>query len=315
MAKHSKLIIVEGSYVSAPITEGGTAIGIIARKFKGGFLLCYFFVVSSTVSPSDYQEDPALFNLKTAGEADLICICSDMGIVTGTWRIHEHLPNWRRESWPVPLFGGEYPALSGRMWLFEYNDEEGMFVPISRSDFEHASTAPDASICGSVAVERRLARIVGRKLPPIKPLATACAVKRAAEHVISFHSDSKGSGPSPGILALLLKGLLDALDAVAVNHEEVTDTEVRDHIRAAVHGGFIEPKAAFKLPRKFGMFTSAGDRAVRAALQSFLAAPDLKRAAEELPTAQARLDAFQDITVQSANGSTYDDYFGEAASV
>ncbi|MCI4569030.1 hypothetical protein [Lysobacter sp. CFH 32150] len=107
-----------------------------------------------------------------------------------------------------------------------------------------------------------------------------------------------------------LKKLIDDLDAVAVEHEEVSDTDVREQMYDAVHKSFIAPRPGFSLPESFGMFSDEGDRKVLIAIREFLAAPGLAAAAAALKTPEARLDAFQDIDVQSDAGNAYDWYFG-----
>ena len=110
-----------------------------------------------------------------------------------------------------------------------------------------------------------------------------------------------------------LKQLLTALDRVFEDHEEVGDTDVREQMYEAVHKGFIVPQAGYSLPAKFGMFSDDGNRKVRDALHKFLGHPDVIAAGKTLPTPEERLAAFQDETVQSTEGNTFDEYFGHAA--
>jgi len=109
-----------------------------------------------------------------------------------------------------------------------------------------------------------------------------------------------------------LKQLIDALDKVFDEYEEVGDTDVREQMYEAVHKGFIVPQTGYALPAKFGMFSDDGDKKVRAALQKFLAYPDVVAASQSLKTPETRLAAFQDADVESSEGNTYDEYFGYA---
>jgi hypothetical protein len=111
-----------------------------------------------------------------------------------------------------------------------------------------------------------------------------------------------------------LKQLFNALDKVFEAHEEVGDTQVREEMYDAVRKGFIVPTPGYKLPVKFGMFSDEGDKLVRAALQKFLAHPDLTAASKSLKTPQARLAAFQDPDVESSEGNIYEEYFGHSDS-
>lgn len=316
--------IKDGSCIVVPVTSGGHAIGVMAKRYRSGFLLCFFFLITDEELLALREHMSAAFLKLQAQSADLVCICSDLGLADGTWEIIGAMPNWNKEEWAAPVFGTKAPEGFGRAMLQHYDEEVLEFVTDRNVTVADVIDLPDAALFGSGAVEIELARIRARREgleEPVNPsLATEAdtALRQPDSTPPSDNPQARAGNAAShpranNLLTEHLKGLLDALDVVAVNHEEVTDTEVRGHIRAAVHNGFIAPKAGFKLPRKFGMFSAAGDRAVRSVLQSFLDSPDVKRAAEELPTPQERLDAFQDITVQSANGNTYDEYFGEAA--
>lgn len=108
-----------------------------------------------------------------------------------------------------------------------------------------------------------------------------------------------------------LKQLIDALDKVFETDEEVGDTAVREAMHDAVRNAFIVPQKDYTLPNDFRMFSPAGNRMVKAALQKFLAHPEVAAAAK-LKTPKERLDAFQDGDVESAEGNSYDEYFGYA---
>jgi hypothetical protein len=109
-----------------------------------------------------------------------------------------------------------------------------------------------------------------------------------------------------------LKQLINALDKVFEEHDEVGDTDVREQMYDAVHKGFIVPQPGYKLPARFGMFSDEGNELVRAALQRFLAHPEVVAASRSLKTPEARLAAFQDVDVESSEGNTCDEYFGYA---
>jgi hypothetical protein len=108
----------------------------------------------------------------------------------------------------------------------------------------------------------------------------------------------------------LLQALLEDLDAIMEEHEEIGDTEVSIQMTKAVHEGFISPKPGFVLPHSLQMYTAAGDRKVRAALQRFLKKAARIAAAEGLDTPEARLAAFQNMAVLTEDGSCYNDFFG-----
>ena len=107
-----------------------------------------------------------------------------------------------------------------------------------------------------------------------------------------------------------LKKLLDKLDAISKDHEEVGDTDVREQMSEAVYHAFIVQTSGYTLPTKFGMFESAGDGAARAALSEFMPAA----CGAGLSTPQDRFAAFQDGSVLSDAGNSYDEYFGHSDS-
>jgi hypothetical protein len=110
----------------------------------------------------------------------------------------------------------------------------------------------------------------------------------------------------------ILQLLLDDLDKIAESSEEIFDTEVRDRMRDAVHYGFLKPKSRYVLPDDFGMFTKRANAKVKAALHRFLDAAKTAAKKEGLVTPDARLAAFQNNEVTSAEGNYYDDFFGYA---
>ena len=109
-----------------------------------------------------------------------------------------------------------------------------------------------------------------------------------------------------------LKKLLDDLDKLVEEHDELGDTDVREQMYDAVHKSFIVPLPGYALPSSFGMFSDEGNRKVHAALQKFLAHPEVVADAKSLATPEARLAAFQDIDVESSEGNAHDEYFGYA---
>ncbi len=110
---------------------------------------------------------------------------------------------------------------------------------------------------------------------------------------------------------LLLK-LLQDLEAIEEEHEEMGDTAVREAMTAALRDGFIKAKATFVLGDDFEMFTAKGNRRVKEALARFLKRAEAVAQQEGLIKPRARLDAFQNLEVQTAEGTCYADYFDYA---
>src|SRR5262249_50621274 len=96
-----------------------------------------------------------------------------------------------------------------------------------------------------------------------------------------------------------LRSLLNAIGRIADRFEEVTDTEVRERMRAAIERSVIGPKKGYVLPDAFGMFSPQGDAKVKAALAKFIEAARLEAQQTGLSTRKQRLLAFQDLAVES----------------
>jgi hypothetical protein len=107
-----------------------------------------------------------------------------------------------------------------------------------------------------------------------------------------------------------LKKLLDSLEGIASEHEEVTDTDVREQMYEAVFHGFIVQTPGYTLPQSFGMFEPAGNAMVRAAFAEFIPAANQSG----LASPEQRFAAFQDSSVLSRQGNAYDEFFGHAES-
>ncbi len=105
----------------------------------------------------------------------------------------------------------------------------------------------------------------------------------------------------------ILHRLLDRLDAIAAEHEEVGDTDVREAMSAAVFDGFLRPVRGFALPDRYAMFSDEGDQLVRLALADFLPAANQHAAEAGLASFHERLSTFQNRKLRSATGSYYDD--------
>jgi hypothetical protein len=106
-----------------------------------------------------------------------------------------------------------------------------------------------------------------------------------------------------------LQTLLEQLLDISEEHGELFDTEVREQMRDAVHNSFIQPKAGYVLPEKFGMYEAEANQAVKAALQHYIDTVKPLAEAQNL-SAQQRLEAFEDATVTANDELTPDEFFG-----
>ena len=105
-----------------------------------------------------------------------------------------------------------------------------------------------------------------------------------------------------GSIREALRDLMDDLDAVQVCHAELTDTEVRERLSAAILASFVV-NASRAMPKTLGMYSAQGDAMIHAALTRFLRHPDVLTARREIGTPQTRLEAFQDEDALSREGN------------
>ncbi len=113
-------------------------------------------------------------------------------------------------------------------------------------------------------------------------------------------------------MQVILRQLIDRLDAIAMHHDEVGDTVVREAMSDAVFRGFLRPVPEFSLPSGYAMLDPEGDRLVERALAEFLPAARRHAAESGADSFHDRLALFQDDDVRSTAGTYYDDYFGWA---
>jgi hypothetical protein len=108
---------------------------------------------------------------------------------------------------------------------------------------------------------------------------------------------------------ILLK-LLRRLEPIAQQHEEIGDTESRDAMRRAVFRSFLRPEPGYELPDDLGLFDDDANREVKEAIAEYISAARVLAPSLGLTTFQHRLAAFQDCSVVTQDGTTYDDFFG-----
>lgn len=110
---------------------------------------------------------------------------------------------------------------------------------------------------------------------------------------------------------VLLKQLLNPLEAIGATNGEIHDTECRDHMGNAVFDGFIRPVANFSLPLDFGLYSASANDAVRSALADYIEEAKKLAPTVGITTFHARLSAFQNGAIKSdVEGTYFDDFFG-----
>ena len=104
--------------------------------------------------------------------------------------------------------------------------------------------------------------------------------------------------------------LLEDLERVSQEHEEVTDTDVRESLHLAVNYYFVWGREQSRLPCCFGMFSAEGDALVSQAIRRFLSNVTQARDLSAIPPGQSRLDSIQVVGARTAGGMLYDEFLG-----
>lgn len=146
--------IFEGDWFAVPLREGGYAVGVVARKDKGGILLGYFFGPRRETVP--VHEEAARLS---PGEAVLVTRFGHLGLRDRTWPILGSVKPWSRDAWPIPEFcRTEGPG--GRTWKVIYADDLATPAREERCSAEVASKLRPDRLAGAGAVEIRLTELL-----------------------------------------------------------------------------------------------------------------------------------------------------------
>ena len=157
MNRRKRILYNEGEWFAIPLTNGGYAIGIIARKARRGALMGYFF------GPRRDQI-PTVSSLADIQPQDALCISmfGDLGILYGDWPIIGASRQWDRTKWPVPDFGridSINPAVGYRT---TYNDNDiSQTLREVRVSAEEANALPPDILSGWLAMEAHLRMKIG----------------------------------------------------------------------------------------------------------------------------------------------------------
>jgi hypothetical protein len=103
-----KLNYTEGTWFAVTLDRGGFAVGVVARATKKGpVILVYLFGPKRETVPS--LAEVAGLDPSMALKAIRI---GDLHLIDGKWPILGRLPEWQRESWPMPMFTRSPPFLN-----------------------------------------------------------------------------------------------------------------------------------------------------------------------------------------------------------
>jgi hypothetical protein len=113
----------------------------------------------------------------------------------------------------------------------------------------------------------------------------------------------------PKIRELVLQ-FYNQLEGICQEHKELTDTDVRETLYAALNYYFIWGKPTDRLPVNYSMLSVKGNKDVADALEDFIKQAQEMATAEDIPVGQPRFEILQDDSITTKGGETYDLFIG-----
>lgn len=106
---------------------------------------------------------------------------------------------------------------------------------------------------------------------------------------------------------------LNDLETVSAKHGELTDTDVRERLYEVLSYYFVWHKPVGKdFPKRYAMFTKAGDRAVAKTTRSFVVEAKKMAGEANIAPGPERHKILEDESIKTAGGNTYDWFLGSS---
>jgi hypothetical protein len=139
-----------------------------------------------------------------------------------------------------------------------------------------------------------------RHLLQLRGINNFCRIRSSADRVAAMQS-----------IRDVVREFYVELEQLSLEHEELTDTDVREALHETLNYVFVWGKQLERLPVTYFMFTRAGDAAVAATVARLLATivPLAERLG--LDVGQPRLDALQDASITTPQGNKFDSFLGQ----
>jgi len=107
---------------------------------------------------------------------------------------------------------------------------------------------------------------------------------------------------------------LNELEEIASEHDELTDTDVRERLHEVINWYFIWGHSIDKhFPRRYAMFSEVGDRLVEKVTRVFI--ENANKEAADVPVGQARNDLIEKSEIETPSGEYFDTYLGSVDEV
>ena len=102
---------------------------------------------------------------------------------------------------------------------------------------------------------------------------------------------------------------LNALEHIAEEHDELTDTDVRERLREVINYYFVWANPVDdNFPEKYAMFSEEGDALVAQATRRFI--EQAQQVASDVAVGNARNDLLENSEVETEEGAYFDEFIG-----
>ena len=144
----------EGTWFAVPLSNGGFAVGVVARTDGRGIVFGYFFG-PQTAEPVALKETENLGPERAIWKAQF----GDLGLIKGAWPIIGLDENWTRAKWPLVEFY-RTDSISGAVTKVTYSDSlsEVSKTPVAAQE---ATGRCRDSLSGSGSIEYVLSDLLG----------------------------------------------------------------------------------------------------------------------------------------------------------
>jgi len=169
----------EGDLFCVPVGAGRYVLGLIARVAPAGKIVAAYLFGEPLASV------PSEASIPSPDRVILVVRVGDLGLLQRSWPVVRRNGRWDRKLWPLPVFG-RVELIGGRAWRVEYrNDNPNSRPRETLITHAEATSLPEDSLHGHVALERLLAHRLG---VPVQPAAPAEDVSPKAFHLIRCQS-------------------------------------------------------------------------------------------------------------------------------
>jgi hypothetical protein len=106
---------------------------------------------------------------------------------------------------------------------------------------------------------------------------------------------------------------LDELEKISEEHDELTDTDVRERLHEVINYYFIwEKPMAPDFPKRFGMFSAEGDKKIFNVARAFIEEGVRLANTEVIKIGEQRNSAIENPKAQTSTGNSYDLFLGSS---